>query len=126
MDEAPPACRSCSKASTNAIDPKVASAATAAAVVPRRVWRTTGASARPGGGVTYMAAADVLVDTDRLLPRCGACICTAEVLVPTWMFREAGGARSGHSLCQRAALDSFASNACLFGGMLKLQWDGNG
>ena len=80
VDEADLAYLSCRRDSTSAIEPRVASAATAAATVPRRTCRTTGASARPDGGVTYEAAdegvrgacevaGDEVIGAGRLLPR---------------------------------------------------------
>ena len=106
------------------MDPKVASAATAAAVVPRRVCRTTGASALPVGAVTYMAADEVPLGADRLLPRLGASSFLSVVVLPWLMFKAEGGALSGHNRFHLAAVDSCTSKMCRFGGILMLQYVG--
>ena len=107
------------------MDPNVASAATAAAVVPRRVCRTTGASALPVGLVTYILADEVVLGAGRLLPREGATSFLLIAAVSWLMLNDAGGAQLGHSLLHLAAVVSCTSKTCRLGGILKLRYVGS-
>ena len=72
-----------------------------------------------------MAAAEVLLGADRLLPRLGASSFLSVVVLPWLRFTAEGGALSGHNLRRFAVADSGASKTCLLGGMLELQCDGS-
>ena len=108
----------------SATDPKVANAATAAAVVPRRVCLTTGASVREqgwSGVMTRRLADDAVPGAGRLLPRVGVTPSLLMIAVSRLTFTDAGGAHDGQSRLHLAAVDSCTSNTCLLGGMLLLR-----
>ena len=64
------------------------------------------------------AACEEVTDAGRLLPRCGTAPLAVATELSTWILSDAGGAQSGHSRCQRSAVDSTALKICRLGGIV--------